>query len=58
MLILSLRPHKLNTQQINYKGLREPISGEELINITQEGIKNYKQYNRREREWSASRGYP
>jgi hypothetical protein len=44
--------------QINYKGLREPISGDELINITQEGIKNYKQYNRREREWSASRGYP
>ena len=44
--------------QINYKGLREPISGDELINITQEGIKNYKQYNRREREWRASRGYP
>ena len=44
--------------QINYKGLREPISGDELINITQEGIKNYKQYNRRESEWRASRGYP
>ena len=44
--------------QINYKGLREPITEEELINITQEGINNYKQYNRREREWRASRGYP
>jgi len=44
--------------QINYKGLREPIFGDKLINITQEGIKNYKQYNRREREWRASRGYP
>ena len=42
--------------QINYKGLREPITGDELINITQEGINNYKQYNRREREWRASRG--
>jgi len=42
--------------QINYKGLREPITEEELINITQEGINNYKQYNRREREWRASRG--
>ena len=42
--------------QINYKGLREPISEDELINITQEGINNYKQYNRREREWRASRG--
>ena len=41
--------------QINYKGLREPISGNEIINITKEGIKNYKQYNLREYEWRRSR---
>ena len=44
--------------QINYKDLREPITGNELINITKEGINNYKQYNRRENEWRRSRGYP
>ncbi len=43
--------------QINYKGLREPITGNELINITKEGINNYKQYNRREDEWRRSRGF-
>jgi len=37
--------------QINYKGLREPIR------ITQEEINNYKQYNKRGEEWRASRGY-
>ena len=42
--------------QINYKGLRKPITGNEIINITKEGIKNYKQYDKREREWRASRG--
>ena len=44
--------------QINYKDLREPISGNEIINITKEGIKNYKQYNLREDEWRRSRRYP
>ena len=44
--------------QINYKDLREPITGNELINITKEGINNYKQYKCREDEWRASRGYP
>jgi hypothetical protein len=42
--------------QINYKDLREPITEDEIINIAQEGINNYKQYNRREKEWRASRG--
>ena len=44
--------------QINYKGLREPITTNQLINITIEGINNYKQYNCREDEWRRSRGYP
>ena len=44
--------------QINYKDLREPITTNQLINITIEGINNYKQYNRREDEWRRSRGYP
>jgi len=44
--------------QINYKDLREPITTNQLINITKEGINNYKQYNQRESEWRASRGYP
>ncbi len=44
--------------QINYKGLREPITGNELINITKEGINNFKQYNQRENEWRVSRGFP
>ena len=44
--------------QINYKGLREPITTNQLINITIEGINNYKQYNCREYEWRRSRGYP
>ena len=44
--------------QINYKNLREPITGNELINITKKGINNYKQYNRREDEWRRSRGFP
>ena len=39
--------------QINYKDLREPLAGNEIINITKEGIKNYKQYNLREYEWRA-----
>ena len=26
--------------------------------LTKEGINNYKQYNQRESEWRASRGYP
>ena len=44
--------------QINYKDLREPLAGNEIINITKEGIKNYKQYNLREYEWRRSRRYP
>ena len=44
--------------QINYKGLREPITTNQLINITKEGINNYKQHNQRENEWRVSRGYP
>jgi hypothetical protein len=43
--------------QINYKGLREPITGEELIKRAQEGINNYTQYNKRRDEWRVSRGY-
>ena len=43
--------------QINYKGLREPITGEELIKRAQEGINNYTQYNKRREEWRVSRGY-
>jgi len=43
--------------QINYKGLREPITGNELIKRTQEGINKYKQYNKRRDEWRVSRGY-
>ena len=33
-------------------------TGDELHKIIQDGVYNYKQYNRREREWRASRGYP
>ena len=33
-------------------------TGDELYKIIQDGVDNYKQYNRRESEWRASRGYP
>jgi len=48
----------LVNDQNNYKDVKEPITRNELIDITKEGTNNYKQYNRREDEWRRSRGHP